>query len=327
VVNQRTVWIAALTGCGLLALLFCGIFVVPRLLYPPLSRAELRGVTSAQARIQLQQAQGQLAGNARSAALQGLVGLVVVVGAVATWWQVLISREGQITERFTRAVDQLGGPNVDVRIGGIYALERIARNSTADRKAIMFLLGAFVRTHMPWPAGAPDGPQHPTAAVDEDLPWMRVRAPDIQAAMGTLGRLPPSRDEQAISLSRVDLRSVALRGARLNGSRFRYANLARSVLGGVWLERSDLTAADLRQAYLEHAHLTRANLSRASMQSADLRHADLSRADLRGANLSGAILVGTALTGAQADNATTWPVGFDSDKRRQLGVIEAAVTR
>ncbi len=140
------------------------------------------------------------------------------------------------------------------------------KNSAADRNAILFLLGAFVRIHSPWPAGAPDGPQHPTVAVDENLPWMRVRAPDIQAAMGTLGHLPRSREEPAISLSRVDLRSVALRDSRLNGARFRYANLARSVLGGVWLERADLTAADLRLANLEHAHLAWANLSRASLQ-------------------------------------------------------------
>jgi len=46
---------------------------------------------------------------------------------------------------------------------------------------------------------------------------MRVRAADIQAAMGVLGRLPPSRDEPVISLSRVDLRSIALRDARLSG--------------------------------------------------------------------------------------------------------------
>lgn len=48
-----------------------------------------------------------------------------------------ISREGQITERFTKAVDQLGNPNIDVRIGGLYALERIARNLAADRNAIL----------------------------------------------------------------------------------------------------------------------------------------------------------------------------------------------
>ena len=188
--NQRAVWIAALTACGLLLVLLGGIVLVPHLLYPPLSAADLRGVAGEQARVQLQQAQSQLANGARSVVLQGLAGLVVVAGAAATWWQVHISREGQITDRFSKAVDQVGSPNVDVRIGGLYGLERIARNSAADRNAILFLLGAFIRTHAPWPVGAPGGPQHPTPVVDEQLPWMRVRAADIQAAMGVLG--PPS---------------------------------------------------------------------------------------------------------------------------------------
>jgi hypothetical protein len=245
-VNQRAIWIATLTACGLLPVLLGGTLLVPHLLYPPLSATDLHGVASEQARVQLQQAQSQLANGARSVALQGLAGLVVVAGTAATWWQLQISREGQITDRFTKAVDQVGSSNVDVRIGGLYALERIARNSAADRNAIQFLLGAFVRTHMPWPVGAPGGPQHPTPVVDEQLPWMRVRLPISRRPMGVLGRLPPSRDETVISLSRVDLRSIALRDARLSGSRFRYANLARSVLGGVWLEGSDLTPCSVR---------------------------------------------------------------------------------
>lgn len=320
--NQRAVWVAAIATCGLLAILLGGIIVIPHLLYPSLSPADLRGVGSVQVRIQLQQAQSQLANDARSAVLQGLAGLVVVVGAAATWWQVHISRDSQLTERFTRAVDQIGSQNTDVRIGGIYALERIARNSAADRNAVLFLLGAFVRTHSPWPVGTAGGPEHPTATVDEHLPWMRVRAPDIQAAMGTMGRLPPSRDEQAISLSRVDLRSIALRDARLSGSRFRYANLARSMLEGAWLEHSDLTAADLRQADLHRAHLTGTNLSRAALQGANLRRADLSNADLRGADLSDTDLDDTVLTGAQADKATIWPAGIDTERRHQMGIIE-----
>ena len=121
---------------------------------------------------------------------------------------------------------------------------------------------------------------------------MRVRAADIQAAMGVLGRLPPSRDETVISLSRVDLRSIALRDARLSGSRFQYANLARSVLGGVWLESSDLTAADLRRADLNHARLAGAMLSRATLEEADLHRADLSHADLCGARTRSASSAG-----------------------------------
>ena len=85
------------------------------------------------------------------------------------------------------------------------------------------------------------------------------------------------------------------------------ANLARSVLEGVWLERSDLTAADLRYTRLSGAHLAGATFSGATLQGANLRGADLSHADLRGADLSGTILDGTTLTGAQADKSTIWP--------------------
>ena len=119
-----------------------------------------------------------------------------------------MSREGQITERFSRAVNQLGSQNVDVRIGGSYALERIAKNSPDDRNAIQYLLGAFVHNNASWPVGAPDGPQHPTATVDEHLTWMSVRAPDIQAAVGILGRRPSSPDARVLYLSRVDLRGL-----------------------------------------------------------------------------------------------------------------------
>ena len=95
-------------------------------------------------------------------------GVLVVLGAAATWRQVNVTREGQITERFTRAVDQVGSSNVDVRIGGLYALERIAKNSEADRNSVQFLLGAFVRGHANWPVGTQGGPEHPTATVHWD---------------------------------------------------------------------------------------------------------------------------------------------------------------
>ncbi len=162
---------------------------------------------------------------------------------------------------------------------------------------------------------------------------MRVRAADIQAAMGTIGRLRPSRDELAISLSRVDLRSIALRGAhtRLSGSRFRYAK-PRPV-GAGWgmarAQRSDttLTAADLRRAYLEHAHLPGSNLSRAALQEANLRHADpLSHADLRGTNLTGAVLDGTVLTGAHADNTIWAPPSTPKDATKPTSWKTATTT-
>ncbi len=40
-----------------------------------------------------------------------------------------LTEQGQVTERYTKAIEQLGSDKLDIRIGGIYALERIARDS------------------------------------------------------------------------------------------------------------------------------------------------------------------------------------------------------
>jgi uncharacterized protein YjbI with pentapeptide repeats len=321
-VNRRTIWIATLTASGLLAILVSAVILVPRLLYPPLSAADLRGVSSAQARIELQQAQSRLANDARSAMLQSCVGLLVVIGAAATWRQVHVSRESQITERFTRAVDQIGSSDINVRIGGIYALERIAKNSHADRDPIQFLLGAFVRGRLTWLVGSADGPEHPTVSVDAQLPVMNVRAPDVQAAMWVLERRSRTPDDPELYLSRVDLRGIVLRDARLTRTLFRHSNLARAVLAGSQLDRSDFTDADLRGTLLDDANLKGTNLSRAYLQGASLRRADLRGADLRGTDLSGTVLDEARLTGAQADAITVWPTGLSAELRRELGIVE-----
>jgi hypothetical protein len=256
-------------------------------------------------RIELQQAQGQLANNARSTVLQGIGGLVLVVGAIATWRQLHVSREGQITERFTRAVDQLGSPNADVRVGGIYALERIARDSAADRISIQFLMGAFVRNRAGQPENTQGDLQLAAETIDDQMPLLRARAPDVQVAMAVLGRRLPPADSRAVTLSRADLRGLVLKDAR-------------SELRSVWLENADLTAADLRQASLEDSHLNGADLRHANLRDANLRGADL-----RGANLTGAILERTVLTNAKADAATTWSASLDARTRQDLGIIDA----
>src|SRR2546423_10739523 len=61
------------------------------------------------------------------------------------------TRERQLIERFMRAVDQLGHPAMDVRLGGLYSLERIAREAPDNHGPIVEILAAFVREHAPWP--------------------------------------------------------------------------------------------------------------------------------------------------------------------------------
>jgi len=81
-----------------------------------------------------------------------LGGLVLLAGAYFTWRNIkltqesvataqkglMVSQEGQITDRFTKAIEQLGAGDasgkekLEVRLGGIYALERIANQSERD---------------------------------------------------------------------------------------------------------------------------------------------------------------------------------------------------
>jgi hypothetical protein len=83
-------------------------------------------------------------------------GLIAAGGVWFTWRRVAaaektvsVAQEAQITERFTRAVDQLGSDKLELRLGGIYALERIARDSQPDHWPIMEILTAYVRERAP----------------------------------------------------------------------------------------------------------------------------------------------------------------------------------
>jgi len=70
--------------------------------------------------------------------------------------QLQVAQEGQITERFTRAIEQLGSQEMAIRLGGIYALERIANDSDKDYWPIIETLTAYVRERAPWREPPPD---------------------------------------------------------------------------------------------------------------------------------------------------------------------------
>src|SRR3954465_11308549 len=54
-------------------------------------------------------------------------------------------RQRRITESFSKAIEQLGSDKVEVRLGGIYSLERISKESPDDYWTVMENLTAFVR--------------------------------------------------------------------------------------------------------------------------------------------------------------------------------------
>jgi uncharacterized protein YjbI with pentapeptide repeats len=278
------------------------VLFAPRLLAPA---ASLHDVPDAAKRQELRTSQLKLQNDVRTTLLQGLGGLAVTFGAVFTYRQLQhniktsgdqrehdrqqqeIERQGQITERFTRAIDQLGHENLDVRLGGIYALERIAGDSSQDRSAIIEVLTAFVRGHAPWPPSFPS-PQGQGGST-KDLPAFQARAHDVQAALTVLCR-PPIGPAVRLDLAATDLRGVNLRGALLQQANLFRAQLQTADLQHAYLRAADLRRAQLQEADLQHAHLQGANLDRAQLRGAYLQHAQLQGADLGDAELQGANL-------------------------------------
>jgi uncharacterized protein YjbI with pentapeptide repeats len=181
-----------------------------------------------------------------------------------------LSREGQVTDRYTKAIEQLGSGKVDVRIGGIYALERIARDSAKDYPTVMAVLTTFVREHSR--KHREKHKKHEQQWLDE--PWSREKEqerftrPDIQAALTVIGRRDPSRDKQPIDLVGAFLDSANLSGANLAGADLVFADLVAASLDVAILAEANLTGTDLTGAILDGADLTRAELQDAKMVNA-----------------------------------------------------------
>jgi uncharacterized protein YjbI with pentapeptide repeats len=211
---------------------------------------------------------------------------------------VRISREGQVTERFTRAVDQLGSEHLDVRLGGLYALERIARDSPGDRRTIAEVLTAYIRQRAPWPPTQP-GQYRADWPLRQQLD-LRTRAPDVQSALTVLGRgpYPKPASHEAASAHRLDLREVDLRKADLDSANLAGAWLDSANLAGAWLGEANLQRVWLRRANLQRADFVKANLQRAWLGEANLQGAGLVKANLQVAHLYGANLQGARLGGA-----------------------------
>ena len=252
------------------------------------------------ARHDINSAKGSLA-TARDAARGRLLtlgaGLLAAGALLFTARSFTLSREGQVTDRYTKAIEQLGHEKLDVRIGGIYALERIARDSAKDHPTVMEVLTAFVREH-----SHEQQPLSGPGSAEQE----RLARPDVHSAVTVVGRRDTKHDIRPIDLSGANLTRADLTGADLSGARLAGADLTGADLRGAHFVRASLVGADLTEADLGEAHLYHA---------ADLRGADLSRASLVGADLIGANLAtmdggftrakltGADLSGARLDRA------------------------
>ncbi|MFD8531531.1 pentapeptide repeat-containing protein [Streptosporangium canum] len=290
-------WVLAGVALTLAACLALAALIGPAARYLAGERAPLTDVE----RTEMTAAERVEAVNsARHTLVQAVTGLVVIGGVVFTalglWYtaQTLnTTQQGQITDRYTKAIEQLGSTKSDVRLGGIYALQRLTTDSTRDRDTIRNVLSAFVRNHdgCALQPGEKTPPKRCSDAGEDAGSYVRLPA-DVVAAL-TIAPTLATFDESGAVSNRADF----------SFSRFPKADLIGAKLTGADLTEADLTDADLTGAFLTEAFLTGAKLTGAFLTDADLTEADLRGAFLRGAFLIGAKLIGADLTGADLRDA------------------------
>jgi hypothetical protein len=199
--------------------------------------------------------------------LVGIVSVLLVAAGLfytnaANRTQQQLTEQGQVTDRFGRAIDQLGSDKLDVRLGGIYALERLMKDSRPDEPNILEVLSAYIRDHTRTSKGAGENPRH--QASDHALPT------DIQAALEVLGRRPDPAHHHGINLSEVDISGVGLNGEDFSGAFFSLADLHLAFITDTNFTGASLIGADLTGATLQGSDLTGADLLNTDFTGADL---------------------------------------------------------
>jgi hypothetical protein len=243
--------------------------------------------------------------------------------------QAEIAGRRHVTETFGKAVEQLGSEKIEVRIGGIYTLERLAREAlsslqTADRIAeeggepdlywaVMETLTAFVRERTRPEAERLAKPRDQRIAEGAYLLWKNAGTPE-----GRSGEFWSEAVKQEAQKERpaTDIAAVikVIRGRPEAGiahekERKWYIDLRGTDLRGTDLHEAHLDGADLRETHLGGASLWGAHLDRATLRKAHLQEADLRRAHL-GSGLQGAHLEGAYLGGAHLGFATVTEAHF-----------------
>ena len=257
--------------------------------------------------------------------------------------QAALAEQGHITERIIKATELLGAtrseelngrvetvPAVEIRLGAIFALERVAKDSDADRSTILETFAAYLRENLRQqrkasrasgdaqsPAALGGGNAGQAAAPFDDAPLdgsnvsggghgrLEPRE-DVLAVLLVLNRLieggdedAPDLDWSAVALADLDLRSLFMREGRLAPRwRMQKSDLRRTDLRGARLE-----GADLRQSKLLGADLRGASLQGALLRHGDFGGARLSHASFTRADLAEADLTGVEGTGARFENA------------------------
>jgi uncharacterized protein YjbI with pentapeptide repeats len=266
-----------------------------------------------------------------SSLFQLVSGLFFFLTAYTAWWNLEISDKKQIAERFSKAVDQLGNDKLGVRVGGIFALEKIAETYPDEHWIVMEVLMSYIKDQSLQGKSVfkPQVQEEENQTEEENIDTVTN---DIQAALIVICRRNIRHDLQGkvIDLSfcdirRADLKNAKLSNADLTGANISGANLDEADMSGAKLQGTNLSDAILKSANLRKASLKNALLNRACLEKSDLRYADLTHTQFEKANLQDAKLNNSILYLACFMNANLQNADLSQAKFRRTNLKDAVI--
>lgn len=173
------------------------------------------------------------------------------------------AQKSHLTERFAKAVELLGRPDsLTVRVGGIYALEKIAQEDPETyHKTVYELLVTFVRQRA---SGSAPALNETSESIEGS--WV---SRDVQIAMTIIGRRNLEYEEKrggaGFSLAKLlDFSGLNLRGVVLDDLTFESADFH-----GAHLKSAQFTNSNLNNAKFWFSNCDLENFSGASLDSTD----------------------------------------------------------
>ena len=176
-----------------------------------------------------------------------------------------IAEHGLITDRINKAVESLGKinqngePVLEVRIGALYALERIAEDSLRDHIRIMKIICGYVYVRNP---------------LEDSTGEIKAVKEDVRAALIIIGQRGKwTKDQRHLENEKEHGYELDLRHCNLYNADLAHANMSNALLINSTLEESSLTGAKFNNACLIDVNLTRAGLIDADFKNTDVRGA------------------------------------------------------
>ncbi len=183
-----------------------------------------------------------------------------------------LTEQGQVTDRFYKAVEQLAYDTTDVRMGALYALERISEDSDRDYHQVMSIVSAYVRQR---------AKIHPDERVEGLPPVGHRLGEDIQTALTILARRKktyPAQERVPVDLSFTDLRGAVFTDASFVGANFRSCLLSDARFYGGTCEGANFSQVYAFKAMFVRTLLKEADFTRARLPNTLLT--DFSVSDL-----------------------------------------------